>query len=511
MTRQQQWERVQEETDFDVAILGGGVNGACLYDTLCRHRYKVLLIERGDFASGSSQSSGMMVWGGLLYLKNFDFSTVFQLSHDRDRMIAQKAGWMKPTMMRLISSAKDRRAAWWLYSGLWFYWLMGLGRRHRPYIEAAFPEMAMLRPGVVQKSLCYEEAFLNESDARFVFRWIAAQRAPGQITLNYCNAQGSYAAKEKRWYLELTDALSGSTHKIRAVMVVNCAGVWTDRVNAEFGIDSPFRHVLSKGVYLGLPRSGEHHSSLFFELNDQDDVITHVPWGPIALWGPTETPVQSIEEGFSTTREDIDFLLEQYALRYREPIGIGDVVSVRCGIRPLVVDKSYTLDCYPLDLSRRQEIVQHHDKPWISCYGGKLTGCMHMAEMALQRIKRSVAPTGEAGNGVPDGEMHVRQTRFPCIDQPVVSPAWSVEHEQCCTLEDYLRRRTNIAQWTACGGLGKNDAYARTLRDIALEIAGGEAQRAARLFDDYRKKMMNSLSPLFTESKLPETVSRHIQ
>ena len=76
MTRQQQWERLQEEADFDVAILGGGVNGACLYDTLCRHRYKVLLIERGDFASGSSQSSGMMVWGGLLYLKNFDFSTV---------------------------------------------------------------------------------------------------------------------------------------------------------------------------------------------------------------------------------------------------------------------------------------------------------------------------------------------------------------------------------------------------------------------------------------------------
>ena len=107
--------------------------------------------------------------------------------------------------------------------------------------------------------------------------------------------------------------------------------------------------------------------------------------------------------------------------------------------------------------------------------------------------------------------MHVRQTRFPCIDQQVVSPAWSVEHEQCCTLEDYLRRRTNIAQWTACGGLGKNDAYARILRDIALEIAGGEAQRAARLFDDYRKKMMNSLSPLFTESKPPETVSRHIQ
>ena len=494
--RQQQWERLQEEADFDVAILGGGVNGACLYDRLCRHGYKVLLIDQGDFASGSSQSSGMMVWGGLLYLKNFDFSTVFRLSCDRDRMITQKAGWMRPTTMRFVSSARDRRAAWWLYTGIWFYWLMGLGRRRAPYLRSAFPEMAMLRPGLAQKALCYEEAFLNQSDARFVYRWIAAQRSSCQIALNYCRARGGYAAGDRRWHLELTDALSENRHEIRAAIIVNCAGVWTDQVNADFGIDSPFRHVLSKGVYLGIPRRREHHFPLFFELGGEDDVITHVPWGPIALWGPTETPVQSIQEGFSATRADIDFLLEQYALRYREPIGVGDIVSVRCGIRPLVVDKSYTLDCYPLDLSRRQEIVQHQDKPWISCYGGKLTGCMHMAEMALQRIQKSVAATGEACSNALDGERHARKTRFPEINQPVVSPAWSAEHEHCCTLEDYLRRRTNIAQWIPRGGLGKDDAHVKTLKSIALEIAGGETDLAARLLDDYRGKITNDLDRL---------------
>ena len=338
MTRQQQLERLREEGRFDVAILGGGVNGACLYSTLCRHGYKVLLVDQGDFASGSSQSSGMMVWGGLLYLRNFDFSTVFQLSRDRDRMITEKTRWMAPTMMRFVSSAEDRRAAWWLYAGLWFYWLMGMGRRRAPHIEGAFPEMEMLRPGLVQKALCYEEAFLNQSDARFVYRWIAAQRDLGQIALNHCKVKGSYATSDKQWRLELIDAFSARAYEIRASMVVNCAGVWTDRVNADFGIDSPFRHVLSKGVYLGLPRSGEHGSPLFFELGGQDDVITHMPWGPVALWGPTETAVQSIEEGFSATREDIDFLLTQYALRYRKPIDVGDVVSLRCGIRPLVAE-----------------------------------------------------------------------------------------------------------------------------------------------------------------------------
>lgn len=496
MMRQEQWEQLQDEADFDVAILGGGVNGACLYDRLCRHGYKVLLIDKGDFASGSSQASGMMVWGGLLYLKNFDFSTVFQLSHDRDRMIAQKTHWMTPTTMRFVSSARDRRAAWWLYSGLWFYWLMGLGRRRTPYVRPAFPEIEMLRPSVAQKALCYEEAFLNESDARFVYRWIAAQRAPCQIALNYCSAKGCYASKNRRWHLELTDILSGKGHKIQVAMVVNCAGVWTDQVNADFGIDSPFRHVMSKGVYLGLPRSSKHHSPLFFELGCQDDVITHMPWGPIALWGPTETSVQTIQEGFSATREDIDFLLEQYNLRYREPIGISDIISVRCGIRPLVVDKSYTLDRYPLDLSRRQEIVQHHDKPWISCYGGKLTGCMHMAEMALQRITKSVAATGEACGNTLDWEIHAQKTSFPGINQSVVSPAWSAEHERCCTLEDYLRRRTNIAQWIPRGGLGKDDAHIETLKRIALEIAGGQADLATQLLDNYRRKITSDLDRL---------------
>ena len=85
---------------------------------------------------------------------------------------------------------------------------------------------------------------------------------------------------------------------------------------------------------------------------------------------------------------------------------------------------------------------------------------------------------------------------FPGIDQPVVSPAWSAEHELCCTLEDYLRRRTNIAQWIPRGGLGKNDAHAGTLKAFALEIAGGDAILGAQLFENYRRKIIDTLDPL---------------
>lgn len=114
MIRLQQLEQLQTERCFDVVILGGGINGACLYDTLCREGYKVLLIDKNDFASGTSQSSGMMIWGGLLYLRNFDLSSVFQLSCDRDQIVNQKSRWMSPAIVRYLPTIKDKRAKWWV-------------------------------------------------------------------------------------------------------------------------------------------------------------------------------------------------------------------------------------------------------------------------------------------------------------------------------------------------------------------------------------------------------------
>ena len=84
--REKHWECARTE-QFDVAIVGGGINGACLYDALCKKGYRTILLDKGDFACGSSQASGMMIWGGLLYLKNFDVASVYKFSKARDKMI----------------------------------------------------------------------------------------------------------------------------------------------------------------------------------------------------------------------------------------------------------------------------------------------------------------------------------------------------------------------------------------------------------------------------------------
>jgi glycerol-3-phosphate dehydrogenase len=97
------------ETHFDVAIVGAGINGACLYHELCGRGYKVLLLDKGNFACGTSQSSAMMVWGGLLYLRNFDFKAVIDFSLSRDRMIESLNGRIRSQVFRYIPAANNGR------------------------------------------------------------------------------------------------------------------------------------------------------------------------------------------------------------------------------------------------------------------------------------------------------------------------------------------------------------------------------------------------------------------
>lgn len=487
-------QRLGTENDFDVIVLGGGINGACLYDSLCRQGYRVLLADKRDFASGTSQASGMMVWGGLLYLRNLDFSTVFKLSADRDRIVQDKARWVRAATMRYLPTVGVGRAKWWVQSGLWLYWLIGMARRRAPGWEKTFSELELIKPGFVKGALTYEEAVLDQSDARFVYRWLAAHHAGGQVALNYCDVTGTYNGVDKRWHLDLKDDLANGEYQIRAKMVVNCAGVWTDDVNASFGITSRFRHVFSKGVYLGIKRAEQHRSPLFFDLGEHNDIISLLPWGPISMWGPTETLVQNLSEGARASADDVEFLLAHYARRFRQAVGRDDIVSVRCGLRPLVVDRSYRGDDYPLDLSRREEVLIDVGQPWISCYGGKITGCTRMAAKAMKLIEKTVLPRG-AISANDESMSHVsEQMVFPGLSQPMTSVAWATQHESCCTLDDYLRRRTNIAQWIPRGGLGENDANAALLKNIALQIAGGDAITAEKLFENYCEKIKHDFA-----------------
>jgi glycerol-3-phosphate dehydrogenase len=484
--RPEHWQHAGEDV-FDVLILGGGITGASLYGELCRHGWRALLVDKGDFASGTSQSSGMMVWGGLLYLRAGDLLTAFRLSRSRDRMIAELRDWTAPASFHYIPSLNNGLPSAFIGAGLGLYWLLGAGHRRQPWYRQDFAESALISQHVHRGAFCYEEALLTSSDARFVLHWITPYRPPRGSALNYCElASCDYDRSGAVWRLVLRDRMGGAACEARARLVVNCAGVWADAINREQGIETPYRHALSKGVYLGLARAETHHSPLIFDMGDHDDVMTYVPWGPVALWGPTETAIEGIEEGLTPQLSDIRFLLETANRHLRRKVGPEDIVSLRCGIRALAVDRDYVARRYPLELSRRSIVHPERDLPWITAYGGKLTGSRELAGRIRRMIRHRIPPSLPRG-GIDGKSPAAAPYPFPGLAQPVVSPRWCREQEFCCTLEDYLRRRTNIAQWLPREGLGHNGENREAVITLARELYDGDSAAAQAALARYEE------------------------
>ncbi len=481
---------------FDAVIIGGGINGASIYKQLCDEGYKVLLIDKGDFSSGTSQSSGMMIWGGLLYLKDFHFSTVYRLCRDRSRILELYKNEVSPKQFRYILSKKYGHNKFLVALAVYLYWFIGLVKTKRPQFQNHFKETDFLKTDDIKTSLIMEEGFLADSDSRFVLDWILSNQNKYAIAMNYCSTnKGQYSKKDKEWTLELKDHFKNRNCTIKSKIVINCAGVWTDQVNKEFNIEATHKHVFSKGVFVAFQRPKNLHDPLTFDLGINDDTITLIPWGSVALWGPTENMVESIEEGFSPNSDDINFLLHHASKHLKDSITNSPIVSLRCGIRPLAVKKSFNETPYPLKLSRAFKIDSNKDRPWISVYGGKISGCLSMAEQVTKIVLKKITPTGHiTGNNNIFTSDHDRTT-FPGLSSAIPTVKWSVDNEFCCTLDDYLRRRTNIAQQIPREGLGQNDENLEIIKAMAKDMPDYQG-RSDSLINDYVEKVKNNFDKL---------------
>jgi glycerol-3-phosphate dehydrogenase len=499
MIRSQNWDHAKR-TLFDAVLIGGGINGACLYHHLCRQGLKVLLVDKGDFACGSSQSSGMMIWGGLLYLRNLDLFSVNRFSRARDKMIKDHSQWVSPRLFRYLPAMRNGRNKYLVLSGLYLYWLFGRFQRKLPVTQDAFHEEGLIKNNSIKGSLLYEEGCLKDSDSRFVLHWITSHHSATHIPINYCSVEGgSFSSKEKIWHLNLKDTLSGEEITAQTRMVINCAGVWTDSINQQFGIESPCKHVFSKGVYLGLKRPANHHLPMILEMGQHGDVLTYVPWGPVSMWGPTETTVKNIEQGYTANKDDVSFLLDRANACLETGVNPADIISLRCGIRPLVVGASFNKDCYPLNISRRHKIIKDPHKQWISVYGGKITSCVPLAQKVTAMV--CDLKVGDCNPPQPLDKIAdvMASTTYPTVPGKIPGVEWSMRHEYCLTLEDYLRRRTNIAQWVPRQGLGNNNEYLGQIKKIALKLHQHNEARAATAVQHYQQSVNTRFDAVINE------------
>lgn len=476
------------DTIFDVVVVGGGINGACLFHHLCKAGYKTLLVDKGDFSGGTSQASAMMIWGGLLYLANLDLAQVLQLSFSRDRMIRELDDRVQVCNFRYLSSKDGGRNTAFMLAALYLYWILGRWSRSQPRLEKLYSELELLKREQFRDSLIYQEASLKVSDARFVLQWILPNQDIEQIALNYCSLEdGAFDRSDQYWNVDLKDFIGEREISVKTRLVINTAGVWTDQVNQVFQMSSPYRHVFGKGVFIGLKRQVEHELPLIVDGGPYSECLSLIPWGPVALWGPTETEIASLEKAFRTEPEDVRFLLDQFNRHFKSKAKPEDIVSIRCGVRPLVVKQSFASKGQTLKISRHHRIYADWNRPWISVYGGKITNCVPLAKELVRCVSTKLKPGGKSTqlNALPEAVME----NFPGLDEKVPATKWCKENEMCWNLEDYLRRRTNISQWIHRGGLGAENENLPHLASLASTFVNHDPVGTKSAVESYQRKI----------------------
>jgi glycerol-3-phosphate dehydrogenase len=486
--RRQAWTRATTEL-FDAAVVGAGINGATVYHELCQRGYRVLLLDRADFGGATSQASGMMIWGGILYLAQFDVQVVRDFCVSRDRLIQAMPSWVKLDPNRYVFRSRHGRGPLAVGAGLFAYWLLGGRRRARPRFGKEFPERSFLRTDDLALSILYEEAAVRPSDARFVAAWIFSHDQSAGLALNHCGVLGgSWDAAAGNFVLEIDDRILDRRGTVRAASVINAAGCWTDEINSRFGIWTPWKHLFSKGVFIGFRRYEGHHTVITFENRTDGDCMALIPWGPISLWGATETLATNLEASYRPEPEDIRFLLGEWNRQAGHPRGPADIVSLRTGVRPLAVPRNHDPQRLTLSISRRSIVYPDRERPWISMFGGKITGCDAVARSVAAHLAHIRRPSGVGVAAVTIEDRAPRSEFFPGLAEPLVAARHAAEHEMCWTLDDYLRRRTNVSQWVARRGLGVRDENLSRIRELAAFFSGAEGGSATAV-ERYREQV----------------------
>lgn len=496
LQRKHTWD-VARDTVFDVAIIGGGIKGAHIYHQLCEAGYRTVLIEKGDFSSGTSQASCMMIWGGLLYLANWDVATVWKLSSARNLLLRTMAKWSNKQTFRYYPQNISCLKRLLFQAVFRCYGLFGPNQWNsaassQPLIQ---PDSSPLDRSLLP--LTFDEAMAWPSDARFVLQLILRHQTPDHVSLNYCEMEGGQFDQQHHvWNLQLQDKVHHIRAEWKARCVINAAGTATDSLNHLFDIESPYRHILSKGVSLVLARNPRHQAPAIYD--SEGTVMSYLPWGPVSIWGPTETLIKDLAQGWLVGSDDIQFLLRELRRHLPYPVNGEDIVNTRCGVRTLVSDTAISSNQSSHKLSRRARIHVDSARPWITLYGGNFTSAVLMAVEVRHALRKQSIWPSVSRLSLPQQNADAPETvYFPGLTEPVYSPRWCATYEMCWTLDDYLRRRTNIGQWVPRGGLGRGDEYMSDIERIAYELHPHDPAQAMDDVDTYRSRILSSFDHCF--------------
>ena len=372
---------------FDVVVIGGGVTGCGVALDAASRGLSVALVEKRDFAAGTSSRSSKLIHGGLRYLERLDIGLVREALHERRLLLETIAPHLvkaTPFLFPLKRPAWDRLV---MGSGLFLYdALAGMHSavpHHRHLSRAAcLREAPALRADALCGGIRYYDAQVD--DARFsvmLARTATAQGAlcaPAVDVVAFLHRGGRIAGVRVR------DLESGDEFEVRARAVINATGVWTTEVERLAGVKAPLLVRQSKGVHIVVPKT-RIDSDCALILPTEKSVLFVLPWGDQWIVGTTDTDWTFGLDHPSASRSDIEYLLNHVNAVLREPLTFDDITGVYVGLRPLLSQGAG--DTTKLS---REHAVRRSAPGLVSVAGGKYTTYRVMARDAVDAAARDL-------------------------------------------------------------------------------------------------------------------------
>ncbi|HYB28013.1 MAG TPA: glycerol-3-phosphate dehydrogenase/oxidase [Solirubrobacteraceae bacterium] len=523
-----------EERIFDVAIIGGGVTGAAAAREAALRGLSVALVEKGDFASGTSSRSTKLLHGGLRYLESHEFKLVREACHERELMLklAPHLSNVRPFIYVLYEGYPESMRL--LSAGLSIYDLFSgnpLKRRHRMLSATALRELEPhLNPsGLVGGGLYHD--FLTD-DARFTIDTLKGAADAGALVANYMEVTGLLEANGKIAGVSVADHINAETGVVRARQVVNTAGPWVDTIRfLEDGVGERLLRP-TKGIHIVVRKHDFPLRHAVFVRSPRDNrVVWPIPAldEELVYIGTTDTDYAGALDHVTATDDDIDYLLE--VANFTIPDAALDrthIVATWAGLRPLIQPEG---SMAASSVSREQQIITS-PRGLLTIAGGKLTTSRVMgrqvidaaierlgANFGLRGVPRSRSASVPISGGDP-GELFHAHTRLAelAIDQGVrdrwrvyggngraladiaqADPAaaqdlgvkhltlaevrYAIQEEMALTITDFFARRASVFYWTEDGGLSVADAVA----DEMARLLGWSAERRDEQLATYRE------------------------
>ncbi|WP_349976221.1 glycerol-3-phosphate dehydrogenase [Pseudomonas sp. WHRI 8519] len=386
---------------YDLAVIGGGINGVGIAADAAGRGLKVFLCEKDDLAQHTSSASSKLIHGGLRYLEHYEFRLVREALAEREVLLAKAPHIVKP-MRFVLPHRPHLRPAWMIRAGLFLYDHLGKRKRLGASRSLRFGPGYPLKPAITRG---FEYADCAVDDARLVVVNAMAAREHGAHIRTRTRCLRAERV-DGLWQVELQHA-DGSLQTIRARALVNAAGPWVARfIKDDLKLTAPYGIRLIQGSHLIVPRLYEGDHAYILQNEDQRIVFCIPYLDRFTLVGTTDREYSGDPAKVAITEQETGYLLDVVNAHFNHQLSASDILHTYSGVRPLCNDESDNPSAVTRDYTLALSATQG-EAPLLSVFGGKLTTYRKLAESAMAELKPFFSQMGQswtASSALPGGE-----------------------------------------------------------------------------------------------------------